>query len=458
MSTQSEPDLRALYDALVYSGSKWKPWLWWVFSGTAAGALAGAAFTIAPGQRVWLLPFVLVLFIYTKKLYVWMEGEYLVRSIRGTNFFSVAFWIAFVAPFHALSKPYGLFLSALVIGGGVVLGSFHAVIQIWRVSRFYLWLVSAAVCGALAAGAGIRAVQLVDAPLSSLQANVLEGALVGFVYCVLLGGALLWIFWDSSDLFARLADWYFSQERLLEAADAYGLAISIRPDDSNLHYNRGVVYSKLGQLDEALADYDKALSLNPKDALALGNRGIVYSDRGELDLALADFENAVLLNPKDAFAFNNRGNAYLGLGDLTSALADFDRAIELDPTDAMAYTNRGAIYSKLGDVQRAIEEYGSAIEHQPDYPNSYANRAFAYYKLGEYERGIADCDHAVDLRPDHAATYSNRGLCYAALGNAELAAADFRQALSLPCQPVVREEALGGLRALGLNADGLDSE
>jgi tetratricopeptide (TPR) repeat protein len=403
---------------------------------------------------VWVIPITLLLFIGAKNLYGLLEREYTSRSIHGTLFFSIAFWIAFIVPLHALSERYSLLFRALVICGGAVLGCFHAVTLIRRVRHFKLWMGSGAICGALAAVAGVLAAGLANATLGSLRINAAEGALIGFIYCTLLGGALLWYFWDSSDFFERLAQLCLEGERLPEAAILYDLAISIRPDNGVLYYSRGVVYSRLGQPDKAIADYDKALSLNPKDASALGNRGIAHSDMGDLDLALADFENAVSLNPKDASAFNNRGNVYLGRGDLTSALADFDRAIELDPTDAMAYTNRGAIYSKLGNVQRAIEEYGSAIEHQPDYPNSYANRAFAYYKLGEYERGIADCDHALDLRPDHAATYSNRGLCHAALGHAELAATDFRQALELPCPPVVREEALSGLRALGLNADG----
>jgi tetratricopeptide (TPR) repeat protein len=455
MSTQSQPDVQELYDALVYTGSKWRPWLWWSISGAAAGALGGAASSIVYGYWLWVIPFILVVFISAKNLYGLLERKYTTKSIQGTIFFPIAFLLAFIVPVHAVSGQ-SLLAGALVISGGTVLGCFHAVALIRRVRHFKLWMGSGAICGLLAAGSGMLVPRLANMPLGNLRSNVVEGSLVGCIYCALFGGALLWIFWDSSDFFARLAYLCLEEERLPEATILYGLAISIRPDDSVLHYSRGVAYSRLGQPDQAIADYDKALSLNPEDVLAYNNRGIAYAGKEEFGLALADFDRALSLNPNDASTFNNRGKLYLSLDDLASALAAFDQAIELDPTDAMAYSNRGATYSKLGDVQRAIEDYGSAIKHEPDYANSYANRAFAYYKLGEYERGIADCDQALALRPDHAASYSNRGLCHAAVGDTESAAADFRQALELPCPPVVREEALSGLRALGLSTDGLD--
>ena len=239
-------------------------------------------------------------------------------------------------------------------------------------------------------------------------------------------------------------------EMLPNSIAAYETAIINSPDDAWPHFALGSAYFQSLQFDKAIAEFNKAITLNPNIAEAYANCANAFVALGETELALANCDKALSLNPNDSVMFNLRATIHASRGDLRAALADFDRAIALDPTDSMAYTNRGATYSKLGEVRRAIDDYGSAIDWDPDYANSYTNRAFAYYKLGEYEKGLIDCDKALALRPDHAPTYGNRGLCRAALGDSEGATADFRRALELPCPPEVREEALSGLRALGL--------
>lgn len=201
------------------------------------------------------------------------------------------------------------------------------------------------------------------------------------------------------------------------------------------------------ELRECIAALDQAVSRKPNEASLYFERAEAYAELEEFDKAVADHDKAVSLLP-GAITFIARGCLYTRMGDFNSALADFERAIQAEPTNPMAYANRGAAYSKLGDVERAIADYGLAIHHEPKYPNSYANRAYAYYKLGQYEEGIADCNRALALRPDHADTYSNRGLCRAALGDKDGARADFNRALELAGTLSVVEEALEGLRAL----------
>ena len=239
-------------------------------------------------------------------------------------------------------------------------------------------------------------------------------------------------------------------ETLSQSIAGFDAAIANNPDNALLHFGLGSTYFQASQFEKAIAEFNKAITLNPNIAEAYANCANALVALGETESALVNCDKALSLNPDDSVTFNLRGKIHASNGDFNAALADFDRAIALDPTDSMAYSNRGATYSRLGEVLRAIDDYGSAIDWDPDYPNTYANRAFAYYKVGEYEKGLVDCDKALALRPDHAATHSNRGLCRAALGDAEGAAADFRRALELPCPPEVREEALSGLRALGL--------
>ena len=458
---QSNPEIkpdfeswvRGVHEALIYTGSKWRPWFWWSTTGAAAGAIGGVASSGVLGNVMWGLLLLPVLFIAATKLFGVLEREYTAKSIQGTFYFLTAFCLAFVIALPALSDRYGVVLRVVVVSVAGLLGGLNAIFLSSRVRRFNLWLLSGITFGIAAVVTGLLVLRLASATVADLQTNAAAGAVVGLTYCALLGGAFLRVFWDPSCIIAQLAHQWEAAERIPEAIAMYDLAISIRPDDSLFYYNRGTYHTRLGQYEQAFIDFDKAVSLKPNEAPPYSNRGSAYLEVGDFASALADYESALSIDPNDSVTLNSRGNLYVELGDFAEALADFDRSIEIDPTDAMTYSNRGAVYSKLGNVPRAIEEYGLAIEHAPEYANSYANRAFAYYKLGEYKRGLADCDEALRLRPDHAASYSNRGLCRAALGDAQGAAEDFRRALELPCPTVVREEAESGLSALGLNAD-----
>jgi hypothetical protein len=104
MSTQAHPDLQRLHDALVYTGSKWRPWLWWGISGAAAGALGGAASATVYGYWLWVIPFILVVFISAKNLYGLLERKYTAKSIQGTIFFPMKIVLTWIGSVEAARK------------------------------------------------------------------------------------------------------------------------------------------------------------------------------------------------------------------------------------------------------------------------------------------------------------------------------------------------------------------
>ncbi|MGC4250573.1 MAG: sulfotransferase [Sphingobium sp.] len=79
----------------------------------------------------------------------------------------------------------------------------------------------------------------------------------------------------TDGLFSRLpSDWLrldqlgqvlFAQDRYVDAARIYGMALNCRPDDPRLLYNRASVLRLLGQFEEAEKLCDKALRNNPLD-------------------------------------------------------------------------------------------------------------------------------------------------------------------------------------------------
>jgi hypothetical protein len=197
--------VREVHDALIYTGSKWRPWFWWSSTGAAAGAIGGAASSVLLGNVMWGILLLLILFIAATKLYGVLEREYTAKSIQRTLFFPTAFCLAFVIALPALSDRFGLVLRVVVVFAAGLLGGLNAIFLSSRVRRFNLCLVSGITFGMAAAATGLLVLRLATATVGDLQTNAGAGAVVGLTYCALLGAAFLRVFWDSSCIVAQVA-------------------------------------------------------------------------------------------------------------------------------------------------------------------------------------------------------------------------------------------------------------
>lgn len=146
------------------------------------------------------------------------------------------------------------------------------------------------------------------------------------------------------------------------ALEDFDQVIATNPQESHAYFNRGFVYSSLGEFDQALADFTQALKLDPQMGEAYVNRGNVYLQLGDDQQAIADYEKALTINPNDAFAHNNLGLAHLNSGKPELAETDFTQAVDLEPLYAEAYFNRGLTLVDLGKPQQAIADFQKASQ------------------------------------------------------------------------------------------------
>ena len=121
-----------------------------------------------------------------------------------------------------------------------------------------------------------------------------------------------------------------------------------------------------GSLEQALAGYRMAIRLKPDYAEAHYNLGIALAAQGKLEEAVAEFRAAIRLKPDYAEAHYNLGNALLDQGKLEEAIAEFRTAIRLKPDYAEAHYNLGVALEAQGKPEEAIAEFRTAIRLKPD--------------------------------------------------------------------------------------------
>jgi tetratricopeptide (TPR) repeat protein len=178
-------------------------------------------------------------------------------------------------------------------------------------------------------------------------------------------------------------------------------------------YNRGLVYSEVGQHEKAIEDFDAAIAENPDEADFYTQRGMSYFLSCNYEKAKEDLSKAITLEPQNADLYYKRALAQFQSGAKDNALADLGKAIELQPQmSANFYFKRALVYSHLGGkTKEAIADLDKAVEMKPNDPVYLLNRGMEYALLGDHAKAIADFDRAIEAKPSAAAiVYKNRAL------------------------------------------------
>lgn len=138
-------------------------------------------------------------------------------------------------------------------------------------------------------------------------------------------------------------------------------------------YNRGVVYTRLGESENALADYSALIALPnvPAEqvAMALLGRSLIHGQLGETEKEIADYGAIIELSnaPAEqvAMALIGRGLSYEQLGDSEKALADYSTVIALPnvPVESVvtAVLNRGWTYWRMNEPKRSEQDFEKVL-------------------------------------------------------------------------------------------------
>jgi len=157
------------------------------------------------------------------------------------------------------------------------------------------------------------------------------------------------------------------QGNYAEAARKYEKAVTISPDQEDLHYNLAIALAKLGKTEEAKQQYEEALRIFPDYAEAHNNLGNLLLNENKLVEAISRFREAIVHMPENASFHNNLGSAFGRQGKVTEAILEFEEAIKQSPTYVEARVNLANAYLATGRVEEAIAQLNEALRLKPDF-------------------------------------------------------------------------------------------
>jgi tetratricopeptide (TPR) repeat protein len=131
---------------------------------------------------------------------------------------------------------------------------------------------------------------------------------------------------------------------------------TLYPQQPDVHYFRGTIYTFEEKTVEAEREYREELKISPKHVPSLDGLAAIDLDKSDLAEAGELARRAVDADSKDAEAHHLLGRVLLVKGDLRASLSELETAKELAPGSPGVRAHLAMVLSKLGRTQEAKAE------------------------------------------------------------------------------------------------------
>jgi len=174
---------------------------------------------------------------------------------------------------------------------------------------------------------------------------------------------------------ARAGETLAQLQAYTEAADAYQAALSIAPDDPELHRGFANVLLALGKPQLALAHLEIAASKNTGDPRIFNALGVAHDLGGRHDLAQQSYRQGLALAPEQVSLRNNLGLSQALSGNFNGAIATLSDLVARPGATARNRQNLALVYGLAGDNTHA------ALVARSDLDEAAVRNNLAYFTL-----------------------------------------------------------------------------
>ncbi|KAH1170981.1 tetratricopeptide repeat protein 6 isoform X2 [Mauremys mutica] len=238
---------------------------------------------------------------------------------------------------------------------------------------------------------------------------------------------------EAAEIYYFLGLCYMEQVSLLQAYEAFSLAVKVYPNYSDAFYQRGLCRMQLNQA-KCIQDFNRALAINPKHFQAYLSRAAYYGSKGRYSKAILNCNEAIKIHPNSVRAYLYRGTLKYHNKTYKNAVEDLTKTIDLDKICVLAYYNRAICYHQIKDFRKALTDYGILLLLESSKEivlTVLINRALLYVELEDYSNALEDFQEASLCNPRNSEIYQAIGICYHRLEQYEEAVNSFTQVLKL---------------------------
>jgi Flp pilus assembly protein TadD len=153
-----------------------------------------------------------------------------------------------------------------------------------------------------------------------------------------------------------------SKDTREEKIDELNAELEKNPEDFELHYKLANAYHEADYPHSALAHFDKASSLKPGDSRIWVNRGVLLKELARAEEAEASFRKAIEINAADPLAHINLGDLFLTQKKYPEAVDKYREALRVEPESPNAYYSLAIAFAESGMYRDAARAWHTCAE------------------------------------------------------------------------------------------------
>ncbi len=227
--------------------------------------------------------------------------------------------------------------------------------------------------------------------------------------------------------------------RLKEAEVLYRQAQRKFPNDANILYLLGTLYSQIGKNEESIKILGQVIAANPKHPESWNSIGLAKMALGKQDEAMDCYKRAIEINPDYSDPRCNIATILIARNRLDEAEKYAQEAVDLSPNSDVAYFNLGEIMKLRDRFEEAAQYYRRGVEINPNSEVGFNNLGSIYKSWGRYEEAYDCLKRALALKPDMYSAQSNLGGVLEELGRFDEANEAYQRAIEIDPEDVTAQ-------------------
>lgn len=223
---------------------------------------------------------------------------------------------------------------------------------------------------------------------------------------------------DSAAALHGLGQVAIFRDQWTEAVDLFTRALERQPQASAIHYELGLAYRQLREMDLAREHLTQRGSVKPAfpdplitglDSLAVGGRhhvregGRLYK-AGDLAGAERAYLQAIEADPENAGAHESLASILAARGEVSAALTHYREALRIEPDDARAHYETARLLLGSGRLEEAIQHLQQAVRLAPDFVAAFNDLAVALESVGRVPEAVTAARRLARLKPGDSST------------------------------------------------------
>ncbi|MDP3921111.1 MAG: tetratricopeptide repeat protein [Candidatus Omnitrophota bacterium] len=249
------------------------------------------------------------------------------------------------------------------------------------------------------------------------------------------------VHYDLGILYSKMGDLNKSAESFSRAAANLNLPSQKEYRASALNLLGGVYFSQQN-LDGAYYAWNRALAIEPDNVDYKVNLATVQMKRGKLDASIRTFQSALKQLGPNAKILSNLGYAMQLKGQHPEALRYLKEALaarlkqdqkgvlssldEIQPAEI--YSRMGAVFMEMNDTEQAVKHFAMACQEQPG-ADCHKKIGEIYYQQGRYDDAIAHMMQSRKYFKEDPSVYAIMGVAVAKKGDVANAISLFQEGL-----------------------------